>query len=72
MAKTLDGYPEIMTIEEVAGYLRVTTTTLYTLARTGAIPAFRVGRCWRVNRNMLNDWLATRAYEPLDDEENGG
>lgn len=36
-----------MTVREVAAYLRVTTKTVYELARKGELPSFRVGRSVR-------------------------
>ena len=42
--------PEIMNIEEVADLLRVSTQTIYTLARNGKLPATKIGREWRFSR----------------------
>ena len=44
---------EIMTIEEVAGYLRIPVSTVYRLAQQGRIPANKVGRQWRFSRRAL-------------------
>lgn len=38
---------DVMTVREVAAYLRVTTKTVYDLARKGELPSFRVGRSVR-------------------------
>jgi excisionase family DNA binding protein len=49
--------PEIMTIEEVAEYLRVPLSSLYKLAQHGKIPASKVGRHWRFRREFINRWM---------------
>jgi excisionase family DNA binding protein len=48
---------EIMTIEEVASYLRIPVSTVYRLAQQGRIPASKVGRQWRFSRRALERWL---------------
>ena len=48
---------EIMTIEEVAGYLRIPVSTVYRLAQQGRIPASKVGRQWRFSRRALERWI---------------
>ncbi len=49
--------PEIMTIEEVAQYLRVPLSSLYKLAQQGKIPASKVGRHWRFRREFIDKWI---------------
>jgi excisionase family DNA binding protein len=49
---------EIMTIEEVAKYLRIPVSTVYRLAQQGRIPANKIGRQWRFYRPMIQQWLA--------------
>ena len=48
---------EIMTVEEVAEYLRVHPSTIYRMLRHGEIPAFRVGSDWRFHRNVISKWI---------------
>jgi len=48
---------ELMTVKEVASYLRVTERTIYRLLRRGSIPATKVGRQWRFNRASIDEWL---------------
>lgn len=49
--------PTIMTVREVAGYLRMHEMTIYRMARHGEIPAFKVGNRWRFNRRRIEQWL---------------
>ena len=53
--------PEIMTIEEVADYLRVPVSSLYKLAQQGKIPASKVGRHWRFRREFIDRWINDQA-----------
>lgn len=45
--------PQIMNVEEVADLLRVSSQTVYVLARSGKLPAVKVGREWRFVRDQL-------------------
>ncbi|MDR2111787.1 MAG: helix-turn-helix domain-containing protein [Candidatus Accumulibacter sp.] len=51
---------EILTIEEVAAYLKAGRRTVYRLATNGQIPAFKLGGTWRFRRTELNRWIANR------------
>lgn len=48
---------ELMDVEEVAKYLRVTTKTIYRLLKADAIPAMKVGHLWRFDREVIDQWL---------------
>jgi excisionase family DNA binding protein len=50
---------EILTLEEVAAYLKAGKRTVYRLAQQGAIPAFKLGGTWRFRRAELDHWIAT-------------
>ncbi len=46
----------IMTIGEVADYLKVTERTIYRLAGPKQIPAFKVGVSWRFSKADIDGW----------------
>ena len=48
---------QVMTIDEVAEYLRIPRSSLYKLAQGGKIPCQKVGRHWRFRREALEKWL---------------
>jgi len=48
---------EILTIKEVAAWLRLAARTLRQWAEIGVIPAFKVGRQWRFRRTDIENWL---------------
>ena len=48
---------ELITLEEVADYLRVTKKTIYRLLEKGQIPSTRVGHQYRFERGAIDAWL---------------
>ena len=48
------AHPPILTVAEVACHLRVSETTIWRWCSSGKLPAFRVGRSWRVRRGDLD------------------
>ena len=55
---------EVMTVFEVAQYLRVNPQTVYRKAKAGEMPAVRIGRAIRFRRVELDAWLAAQAEVP--------
>ncbi len=51
------GTGEILTIKEIAGYLKVTERTIYRLAAAKQIPAFKVGGSWRFAQADIDEWI---------------
>ena len=51
---------EILTISEVAGYLKVAERTIYHLAGAHKIPAFKVGGAWRFSKSEIDRWIKTQ------------
>jgi excisionase family DNA binding protein len=50
-------YDEIMTLEEVATYLKVKPQTIYTWAQEKKIPAAKLGKEWRFRRSIIDTWF---------------
>lgn len=50
--------PEVMTVAEVADYLRLNEATVYRLAQQGKIPGAKLGRQWRFKREVIDRLLA--------------
>ena len=60
---TLRAYPmtdQILTLQEVAEYLKLTEKTAYRLVAEGKLPGFKVGGAWRFKREDLEDWIETQ------------
>ena len=53
---------EILTVEELHGYLKVPKPTLYTLAQSGRIPAAKVGKHWRFRRSDVDAWMKSQQW----------
>lgn len=51
----VDG--EILTVLEVAHFLRVPKSTVYKLARLGVLPASKIGKHWRFLRRDIQGWM---------------
>jgi excisionase family DNA binding protein len=47
----------VLTIEDLAEYLKISKSTLYKLAQEGAVPGQKVGRHWRFHRDAVDQWL---------------
>ncbi|MBC6721264.1 PTS sugar transporter subunit IIA [Treponema sp. Marseille-Q4130] len=50
----------ILTIEEVANYLRVSDRTVYDWAQRGEIPAGKIGTVWRFKKSEVEKWVNER------------
>ena len=48
----------VMTLREVAKYLRMKPVTIYKHAQKGKIPAFKVGATWRFKKKTIDSWIA--------------
>jgi len=69
------GAAEILTIREVAGYLKLPVSTVYRLAERRDLPGHKVGRQWRFHKSVLDEWFRQHAATSrstilvVDDEE---
>lgn len=48
---------EILTIREVADYLRLAEKTVYRYASEGKVPGFKVGGAWRFRKTDIETWI---------------
>ena len=48
---------KIMTIDEVADYLRLKPQTIYTWAQEKKIPAAKLGKEWRFRKSIIDKWF---------------
>lgn len=48
---------QIMTVKDVAAYLKLNERTVYRMATSAKIPAFRVGASWRFKRADIEKWI---------------
>jgi excisionase family DNA binding protein len=55
-------HSEWLSLKDVQQLLGLGRTKTYELVTTGELPAVRIGRCIRVNRTELDEWLRTQRY----------
>lgn len=55
--------PPVMTLIEVADYLRIPKASIYKLAQQGRIPCQKVGKQWRFRKEALDRWLEAHRSE---------
>lgn len=60
---------EILTIKQVADFLKVTERTIYRLAAAKKIPAFKVGGTWRFSRADIDSWIRQQAMQSREGTE---
>jgi excisionase family DNA binding protein len=49
---------KIMTTKEVADYLKLHAITICKLCKENKIPAIRIGRVWRFDKEVIDEWIA--------------
>jgi excisionase family DNA binding protein len=55
-----DRGSSVLTIDELAEYLKISKSTLYKLAQEGSIPSQKVGKHWRFHKDAVDEWLRQR------------
>jgi excisionase family DNA binding protein len=67
---------KVLTVNELAEYLRVHRSTIYRLLKKGQLPGFKIGSDWRFNVEVIDEWrlkqgaaaLAEVGAGPRDDD----
>ena len=55
---------DVMTVREVAEYLKVKDRTIYRLVANREIPGFKVGGSWRFRKTEIDQWTESNAVGP--------
>lgn len=61
----------VLTVEEVSRRLRVSEATVYNLIRGGELPAFRVGRSWRIDEGDLDEYIRRQKTRAIQSAQKG-
>lgn len=56
-----EGGDRLLTVREVATAMRVSHMTVYRMIKSGDLPAFRVGRNFRIRESDVDGYLTTRS-----------
>jgi excisionase family DNA binding protein len=57
---------KLLTVNELADYLRVHRSTIYRLLKKGQLPGFKIGSDWRFNVEAIDDWRLKQGSGLLD------
>ncbi|MEI8704676.1 helix-turn-helix domain-containing protein [Pseudoalteromonas sp. B62] len=58
---------DILTIQELAVYLKLNEKTAYRLASEGKLPGFKVGGSWRFKRVDIEQWIEKQKIRKQND-----
>lgn len=50
---------DIMTMDELAEYLKISKSTLYKLTQEQKLPGQKIGKRWRFHKDAVDEWLKT-------------
>lgn len=50
----------LLTIDELCDVLMIGRNTAYRLLNSGSLPAFRIGRCWKIPKEAVQEFLQLR------------
>lgn len=64
-------HDEILTLKEVAEYLKLAEKTAYRLAAEGKLPGFKVGGSWRFKRQDMESWIEDNKNSIASQNNNG-
>lgn len=54
---------ELLTIEELARYLKISKHTLYKMLEKRKIPAFKIANQWRFKKEKIDRWLEEHEHQ---------
>ena len=60
---------DVMTVREVADYLKVKDRTIYRLVASGEMPGFKVGGSWRFRKAEIDRWTEANAVGPVEGDK---
>jgi excisionase family DNA binding protein len=58
---------KVLTVNELAEYLRVHRSTIYRLLKKGQLPGFKIGSDWRFNVEVIDEWRLKQGASVLED-----
>jgi len=68
MKKKLKDSPEILTVKQLADYLQMDEHTIYRLAKSGKIPAMKIGAEWRFKKDLIDKWIEEKSLRNVKKE----
>ena len=62
-------YEEVLKLKDLASLLKVSEKTVYSMAQSGELPAFKVRGQWRFSRKDIDGWIEKQKRMPADINE---
>jgi excisionase family DNA binding protein len=59
----------LLSVDEVANYLKIPKSTLYKMCSDRKIPCAKIGKHWRFDKNLIDEWFVGKMQNP---EMDGG
>jgi excisionase family DNA binding protein len=59
----------LLSVEEVANYLKIPKSTLYKMCSEREIPCAKIGKHWRFDKKLIDEWFVGKTLNP---EMDGG
>lgn len=53
----VEGFSDILTLEEAASFLRISKRSVYRMLKERTIPARKIMHKWRFDRDQLKEWI---------------
>jgi excisionase family DNA binding protein len=57
--------PDVLTLEEASGYLRLSIETVASQALKGNIPGRKIENDWRFLKSAIDDWLRSKSSSSI-------
>ena len=48
---------KVLTVDEVAAYMRISRSTVYRMVKQQKLPGFKVGSDWRFSADSIKQWM---------------
>jgi len=64
------GIDRWLTLDELAGYLKLSRSKLYRMAQDGEVPASKVASQWRFDRQEIDNWMKSQRPGAADSSGN--
>jgi excisionase family DNA binding protein len=61
----------VLSVRDVALFLKINEQTVYRLARNGKIPARKIGKQWRFSRDEIEAMVRSAVTDPGDSDGEG-
>jgi len=52
---------EFLTVDECASLLKMSSTTIYRLARQNKLPGTKIGNQWRFSKKLIEEWIEKKS-----------